>query len=1293
MATEQDVSARFAPDMSPSKAGAPLASGRPADGHEQVYALLVSTADANFSLPSMVDFYHVLVDQHEVPEDQITYLVVSDTIPAGYESIIDGIATESAFVDALADLGSRADADDLLVVNFEGHGSGYLGIVPESSRNTAYHGFVYETPRVNQVGDGDRFDVLESNFELSLYCGGGTLYGQDCHAGLDDWAYSVSGNERAFRRMYRSHFDHVWVEGLGSISDSDEDIELLIDYSLGDTNQDGVIDTAAGETIDYDGDWIPCFDPATGNVDEDDWGPIDVFYNPTGTFHSSLGGIPFRVFDHNLDNQTDIDLYPVDGGPADVDGTDADNNGCINGLDVNDDGDQDDWVAMDETISLRDATITDDQLAATFNAIDCGTKLFITNSCFGGGFINDLSGPNTIIMTGSLETSEAYSGLFPGYLNQAFFAHADEADVDGNGRISLAEAFNFAAEHPYESCSPGMDLFLLDDNGDGVGHRGPLASGDEGTLAASVFLPEPTSVIISGRVWFDRMADGERMFNEPYLAGWKVYLDTNGNEAWDAGEPQTLTGGDGEYHFTGLAPGKYVVREVLEPGWRMADSSPSCYTVSADTPQAVTACNFTNQGAGAVGGVAWIDWNGDGVRDADDGAFVDREIRLRAADQSYYWITSTDASGEYRFENLPPGTYTVSFPDNAGWQHTAGDGSYQVTLGQDQTSAGEDFGEFPLYPVTGVVWEDWDDDGQRGPTDRVMPWLLVYIDVDNSGTPTAPDWTTTSSVDGTYLLSAPAAGTYTLRQSPYAGWGSCLPDSGSYTVTLALGQPVRGKDFAVRGLGSVSGVVYHDRDADGVHDPDEPGLPGRQLYIDRDYSGSFTAGDWSTVTAADGSYQLTGLDCGTQVIAGVLPAGWTDAQFGVRDVVLDVGQSATGIDFGNRGLGQISGRLWDDLDADGARDAGEALLSGWQVYIDFDASGTLTDGDWSTLSGGDGSYAFSNLGPGSYTLRPVVPSGWATTAPDGGASTVSLAAGESAAGRDFGNHHYQLDTPGLFDAESCTFYCRNSITTGVADRTFSFGDPTAGWTVVVGDWDGDGDDSVGFFDPAASVWYLRDSLTAGYADWTFGYGAPDAGWIPVVGDWDGNGSDTVGLFDPSACVWYLRNSLTTGFADITFGYGDPTMNATPLVGDWNGDRRAGVGLYVATTGSFYLRNELSTGFADSTFAFGDPTAPWKPLVGDWSGGGSDRIGLYDPASSTFYLRNSLSTGTADVTLGYGPGGRGWTALAGRWTIAPAAAALLNTAPDSDAAERDATPSTLLPTTLADAVLGIWDRER
>ncbi|HQD57563.1 MAG TPA: hypothetical protein PLX26_13920, partial [Candidatus Competibacteraceae bacterium] len=74
--------------------------------------------------------------------------------------------------------------------------------------------------------------------------------------------------------------------------------------------------------------------------------------------------------------------------------------------------------------------------------------------------------------------------------------------------------------------------------------------------------------------------------------------------------------------------------------------------------------------------------------------------------------------------------------------------------------------------------------------------------------------------------------------------------------------------------------------------------------------------------------------------------------------------------------------------------------------------------------------------------------------------------------------------------------------------------------------------------------------TNGIADLTFSYGPPGAGWLPLVGDWNGDGIATIGLYNPATSIFYLRNSNTNGIADLTFSYGPPGAGWAPLAGDW-----------------------------------------------------------------------------------------------------------------------------------------------
>jgi hypothetical protein len=394
----------------------------------------------------------------------------------------------------------------------------------------------------------------------------------------------------------------------------------------------------------------------------------------------------------------------------------------------------------------------------------------------------------------------------------------------------------------------------------------------------------------------------------------------------------------------------------------------------------------------------------------------------------------------------------------------------------------------------------------------------------------------------------------------------------------------------------------------------------------------------------------------------------------------------TGYDFGNVD-GLVTGTVWNDADGDRLRGGDEAGLAGVRVYADKNLNGQYDAGEPNATSADDGSYRLA-LADGVYCLRETVPDGWQQTTPADGFYEITLLTGLTISGRDFGNQAVStaagsLATPGLYDPAASVWYLRDSATTGMADHVFGYGEPGAGWTPVVGDWNADGADTVGLYDPQASTWYLRNANSSGAADDAFGYGPAAAGWIAVVGDWNGDGTDTVGLYDPGASTWYLRNTNTAGTAQIVFGFGEPGAGWTPVVGDWNGDGIDTVGLYDSASAVWYLRQANSTAEPDAVFGYGQPGAAWSPVVGDWNAAAGDSIGLVDTAC-VWLQRNSNTSGSAEAAFGYGSPGAGWTPLAGHWGAAGAALVA-----DASAVDTAVGASTLsadqLPPLLAEAV--------
>jgi hypothetical protein len=230
------------------------------------------------------------------------------------------------------------------------------------------------------------------------------------------------------------------------------------------------------------------------------------------------------------------------------------------------------------------------------------------------------------------------------------------------------------------------------------------------------------------------------------------------------------------------------------------------------------------------------------------------------------------------------------------------------------------------------------------------------------------------------------------------------------------------------------------------------------------------------------------------------------------------------------------------------------------------------------------------------------------------------------------------DTVGVFRPDNGVIFLKNTNTSGFADIALNYG--LAGDYPVVGDWDGNGTDTIGVY--RSGRFLLRNSNTVGFAEINFLFG--QAGDQPIAGDWNGDGVDTIGVYRPTTGQFLLRNSNSAGAADITFFLGN--VGDVGIAGDWNGDGTDTTGVFRPSNGIIFLKNTNTTGFADVALNYG--LAGDKPIVGDWDNNGTTTIGIYRNAH--FYLRNSNTIGFADIILELGiPGDM---PIAGNWDGLP-----------------------------------------
>jgi PKD repeat protein len=468
----------------------PLAAA-PGDGYLQRYAIMINGGYEDRFWTDVELTYAMLTERYGFADDDIYLLSYDGSNPAGQNpgGMIDGAATLGNLETAFTEVAGLTDGDDEVLVWITDHGRGYMGPQSEGGQ---YLGYMDGRASVEP---GDEPDFPESAFPLrSLFTGGDYR----CNHGLGEWRLyqkSLSATRTRFTRyLHVSTLDAVYVESEGGpVSDSDLFLERLTDYALGDLDRDGIIDTATGELFDYDGDGIPPYNPANGGYDEDDWGNADLLDDDFSDTNSGIpeGGHPYVLFDEGHQGKVCIDLG-YSGGPPEVDGRDEDGAGLFDWIDANQDGDTDDMISIDEAVCMYDDELYDDHLAELIELLPVARTTVVAEPCFSGGLVEDLTATSRVICTATIEDAVSWGNLFIRSFTAALHGKDEwqtpvDADTNGDGAVSMLEAFNYAAVNDYYDEIPQYD-----DNGDGSSHPAIVPAAGDGSLGETTFLEGTT---------------------------------------------------------------------------------------------------------------------------------------------------------------------------------------------------------------------------------------------------------------------------------------------------------------------------------------------------------------------------------------------------------------------------------------------------------------------------------------------------------------------------------------------------------------------------------------------------------------------------------------------------------------------------------------------------------------------------------------------------------------------------------------------------------------------------------
>ncbi len=295
------------------------------------------------------------------------------------------------------------------------------------------------------------------------------------------------------------------------------------------------------------------------------------------------------------------------------------------------------------------------------------------------------------------------------------------------------------------------------------------------------------------------------------------------------------------------------------------------------------------------------------------------------------------------------------------------------------------------------IWYDANYDGVQ---DVGEPGIAnVTLDLYRNGTKYA---STVTDADGGYLFAGLPPGDYSvdvtdLNHRLFDSQGAAFshsvgnqsqPDP-TPSFTLAAGEVYKGADFgyyreAASGNAIIGDTVWYDGNADGIQQPNEPGISGLTVVVLRNNAVLLSA-----VTDSNGHY-LVEVPAGTGYTVQPTPPAGLLATMPVPAVIptLQPGDQYLDADFGYHNdngsptLGQIGNLVWLDTNQNGVFDGGELPLAGVSVSLIRDTDGdgqwdggepiiatTTTGSVFDPAYGSNGNYLFIGLPAGRYLVH------------------------------------------------------------------------------------------------------------------------------------------------------------------------------------------------------------------------------------------------------------------------------------------------------------------------------------